>query len=194
MSVCVFAGECVLALKSMTGSTALLSHRSEETGNIHGNIHSVTIFMGFPAERPVQKQPLCLGLSKYTTLFWCLKAQRALPVNFEFVFLSYFDLSIIYVTGRWKLAPRGGKRRRQTPLTNTCFLFILAILFLIFLYIYCKKQFHAVLCCVVVCVVNSSVCSQSKVISFIVFVVCSFFLSKFHKDKLSNVRWNNNRF
>lgn len=44
MCVCVcFPGECVLALKSMIGSTAqqfhtYLSHRGEETGNIRGSM------------------------------------------------------------------------------------------------------------------------------------------------------------
>lgn len=152
MSVCVFAGECVLALKSMIGC-CLTAVKKREISTAPVNLVNevlfcVTIFMGFPAERPVQKQPLCLGLSKYTTLFWCLKAQRALPVNFEFIFLSYFDLSIIYVTGRWKLAPRGGKRRRQTPLTNPCVFCLFLLFYFLYFYIFIVKN-NSMLFCVV---------------------------------------------
>lgn len=49
--VCLLVGECVLALKSMIGSTAqqfhtYLSHRGEETGNIRGSMR-----VRVPAER-----------------------------------------------------------------------------------------------------------------------------------------------
>lgn len=61
----LFLGECVLALKSMIGSTAqqfhtYLSHRGEETGNIRGSMR-----VRVPSERMGTRERL-YGNALYT--------------------------------------------------------------------------------------------------------------------------------
>lgn len=106
-TIFLLLGECVLALKSMIGSTAqqfhtYLSHRGEETGNIRGSMR-----VRVPSERMGTRERL---YGNYMVIVWCVAEkrenvwsswanERRLCFKMWIVPMNQFD--IVYVSHIW---------------------------------------------------------------------------------------------
>lgn len=112
--MCVCVGECVLALKSMIGSTAqqfhtYLSHRGEETGNIRGSMR-----VRVPSERMGTRERL------YGTESVCVCVDIMSPTYSFSLYLFYPFIVVICLSflSEWISVDKdetGGPKGRTLP-------------------------------------------------------------------------------